>query len=84
MLKLLPEVDCSLQSVDSLTCILPSALWVRIAIDAHTGIPTVEKKRNSTGEGHTILTAARTAGPHSRMADEELDRRTTQQDQCQT
>ena len=52
--KLFFEVFCSLGNVNSFASIYPRAVWVRVLIDARTGISTVEIKSNVPHTGHAL------------------------------
>ena len=52
--KLFPKVFASLGNVNSFASSLPSTFWVRVLINARTGISTVENKSNVTHTGHAL------------------------------
>ena len=52
--KLVSELGFSLCFVNCLASIGPCALWIRILIDAHAGISTVDCKSNRTDTGHAV------------------------------
>ena len=52
--KLVSEFGFSLGFVNCLVSIGPCALWIRILIDAHAGISTVDCKSNVTDTGHAV------------------------------
>ena len=52
--KLVSEFGFSLGFVNCLASIGPCALWIRILIDAHAGISTVDCKSNVMDTGHAV------------------------------